>query len=155
MSSFLLHLRVSHRCQALMTVSDCPSLPTPAFTTEQPVGRVGLPSNFMPTSLCPHNPSSLSATTFLLAKTVPDLLFLGVDLKDLKAETGLAQRKERRRRSQVRFWSRACTLVADTSPVGGVREAADRCLFLINVSDSLFLSLFLPLCKKSIKIYLK
>ncbi|CAK6433867.1 unnamed protein product [Pipistrellus nathusii] len=101
MSSFLSHLRVSHRCQALTTVSDCPSLPAPAFVTEQPVGRVGLPSNFMPTSLCPHNPSSLSATTFLLAKTVPDLLFLGVDLKDLKAETGLAQRIERRRRSQV------------------------------------------------------
>lgn len=38
----------------------------------------------MPTSLCSRNPSCLSATTFLLAKTLPGLLFLGVDLKDLK-----------------------------------------------------------------------
>lgn len=44
----------------------------------------GRSSNFIPTSLRSRNPSCLSATTFLLAKTLPDLLFLGVDLKDLK-----------------------------------------------------------------------
>nr|KAF6346800.1 hypothetical protein mPipKuh1_010584 [Pipistrellus kuhlii] len=57
-------------------------------------------------------------------------------------------------RSQVRFQSRACTLVAGTSPLGDVQEAADQCFSLINVSNSLSLSL--PLFKKSIKcIFLK
>nr|KAF6274193.1 hypothetical protein mMyoMyo1_010371 [Myotis myotis] len=55
--------------------------------------------------------------------------------------------------SQVRFQSRACTWVAGTSPVGDVQEAADRCFSLINVSNSLSLSL--PLCKKSIKYIFK
>ena len=36
-----------------------------------------------------------------------------------------------------------------TSPVGGVQEAADLCVSLIDVSSSLSLSL--PLCKNSIK----
>ena len=48
-------------------------------------------------------------------------------------------------RSQVQFWSRACTLVAGTYPVGDVQEAAGRCFSFIDVSNSLSL----PLCKKN------
>ncbi|ELK23587.1 Transmembrane 4 L6 family member 18 [Myotis davidii] len=73
-------------------------------------------------------------------------------LKRLLALTGLAQWIELQpwtQESQVRFQSRACTLVAGTSPVGDVQEAADRCFSLIDVSNSLSFSL--PLCKKSIK----
>ena len=43
-------------------------------------------------------------------------------------------------------------MVAGTSPIGGMQEAAGRCFSLIDVSNSLSLSL--PLCKKSIKIYI-
>nr|KAF6272737.1 hypothetical protein mPipKuh1_010708 [Pipistrellus kuhlii] len=50
--------------------------------------------------------------------------------------------------SQVRFRSRAYTLVVGTSPVGGVHEAADRCLSLIDVSLCPFPFLSV---KKSIK----
>ena len=44
-------------------------------------------------------------------------------------------------------------MVAGTSPEGGVQEAANRCFSLINVSNSLSLSL--PLCKKSINQSIK
>ena len=72
------------------------------------------------------------------------------------AEAGLAQWKSvglGTERSRVRFQSRACTLVAGTSPVVGVQEAAGRCFSLIDVSNSLSLSI--PLSVKSIKYILK
>lgn len=79
MSNFLLYLRVPRQCQALLTISDCASPPTPAPTamhiSEEPAWKAGLPPNFIPTHV--FSQPQLSATTFLLTKTLLESSFPG------------------------------------------------------------------------------
>ena len=94
----------------------------------------------------------------IMKRAIATLLTLKEDNAKQKkpAKTGLLQWLEcwpATERSQVQFQSRARTLIAGTSPVGGVQEGAGRYFSLISISNSLSLSLLL--CKKNNKIYLK